>query len=99
MFSSNGMIFPSSSVTLVSSNILQKSSWQTKATKRFDIFGCKIRKLKVGSVPAKGVRKDGVGVKTPSRLIFYKKIFSTCLNLVTPLQCCSDLQLLTHFLS
>jgi len=25
--------------------------------------------------------------------------FSTCLNLVTPLQCCSDLQLLTHFLS
>ena len=25
--------------------------------------------------------------------------FSTCLNLVTPLQCCSDLQHLTHFLS
>jgi len=49
MFLSQGTIFPNGSVTLVSSNGWQKTSWQAKAAKSFD--GCKIHKLKVGSMP------------------------------------------------
>jgi len=29
----------------------KKTSWSTKAAKSFDICGCKIQNLKVGSVP------------------------------------------------
>jgi len=41
----HGTIFPSGSVTLVSSYIWWKTSWQTKAAKSFDICDCKIQNL------------------------------------------------------
>jgi len=51
MFLFHGTIFPSGSLALISSIVWQKTTWKTKVAKSFDIYGCNIQNLKVGTVP------------------------------------------------